>query len=165
MKSEEKGKAVREAFPEDAARQMAKEIRAETNFENWFDISMSMAKWAWSKRAIVNAYAYEALAKELEETKANAQEDLEIMQNQALEIGRLAKDLAIAREALEFYADPEKWINRKAQFWERTCPKSKGDEEMILGYKHPTTDWSGTVVVGGKTARKALKQTETKGEA
>lgn len=59
-----------------------------------------------------------------------------------------------AEKMISFYADPESWINRiiEKDVWSSVVP----DEEMILGYKHPGTDWNGTVRAGGKKAREYL---------
>ena len=63
-------------------------------------------------------------------------------------------------DELGYYADPENWIKRTGEAWNKCCPKSKGDEEMIRRYKHPGKDWFGTVVVGGKRARQAIQETK-----
>jgi len=62
------------------------------------------------------------------------------------------------REALEFYADPENYIERYKDHWVHSTPCQKGDREFIKQYKHPGTEWIGTVGVGGKRAREALKE-------
>jgi uncharacterized Zn finger protein (UPF0148 family) len=64
------------------------------------------------------------------------------------------------REVLEFYANPEKWIKRNEESWRTSNPREFGDDEMIMKYKHPNTDWVGTVRVGGKRARALLKELE-----
>jgi len=61
-------------------------------------------------------------------------------------------------EALSFYASPENWIERTSDSWDRSDPRYKGDLELIKNYKHPKTDWKGTVSVGGKRAREALQK-------
>lgn len=57
------------------------------------------------------------------------------------------------KKALMMYADPESWIKRDKSCWHRCVP----DYELILNYQHPNTDWVGTIEVGGKRAREALK--------
>lgn len=71
------------------------------------------------------------------------------------------KKLAIAKEALEYYGDPESWIERHKHSWDRSNPYKKDDRELIKDYHHPNTDWVGSVVVGGKRAREALKKLES----
>lgn len=66
-----------------------------------------------------------------------------------------AKNQKLA-DALKFYANPESWIDRNKDSWKKSRPK--GDDEMLRDYKHPETDWTGTVVVGGKKAREVLKE-------
>lgn len=51
------------------------------------------------------------------------------------------------------YGDPESWIKRNGDAWNKSSPREKDDQELIRGYKHPERDWIGTVVVGGKLAR------------
>lgn len=60
------------------------------------------------------------------------------------------------RDALRFYGDPENWIKRNIDSWETSNPREYGDSEIIQKYKHPNTDWTGSVVIGGKRARQAL---------
>ena len=57
------------------------------------------------------------------------------------------------RKSNEFYADPESWIKRTGEAWNKSSPREKHDGETIRHYKHPYKDWIGTVVVGGKLAR------------
>jgi hypothetical protein len=75
----------------------------------------------------------------------------------ALTVLSLIEELTAYRECLEFYADPENWIKRYTNHW-----VAKGgphlDDEMILDYKHPGTDWVGTITVSGKRAREVLKK-------
>lgn len=61
-------------------------------------------------------------------------------------------------EALEFYANPENWIERHTVTWHHIDPRNTSDGEQILNYHHPGTDWVGTVYVGGKKARAVLEQ-------
>ena len=61
---------------------------------------------------------------------------------------------------LNYYADPEMWMIKDKYSWRKSSPKSHGDDEMILGYEHPNRDWKGTIVVGGKRARQAIKETK-----
>jgi uncharacterized protein YmfQ (DUF2313 family) len=63
-------------------------------------------------------------------------------------------------EALEYYADPENYILRNIQEGEWTTIMPVSDKEIIRNYKHPETDWVGTINVCGKTARKALQDVE-----
>lgn len=60
------------------------------------------------------------------------------------------------KDALCFYADPENYIDRKKDSWDKKYPEN--DSEMIRNYNHPNTDWVGTIVVGGKKAREALSK-------
>jgi len=67
----------------------------------------------------------------------------------------LEQKLAVAVEALEFYANPETYIETHNDIYLKIEPKH--DEELIRHYRHKTKkDWVGTVKVGGKRARKAL---------
>ena len=70
----------------------------------------------------------------------------------------LKKKLSEAVEVIKFYGNPEKWINRHKDSWDKCSPKNFGDEEAIADYAHPRTDWIGTVVVGGEMARAFLKE-------
>ena len=81
------------------------------------------------------------------------------------EITALKAEVKELRECLEFYADPEHWIKRDKHCWKRTSPKEHGDYIMILNYKHPNTDWIGTVEVGGKMATEILAKHKKEGEA
>lgn len=76
-----------------------------------------------------------------------------------------AKELALKdkvieelKRAVEFYADKENWIIRNKAGWVPGNPRHVGDEEQILNYEHPGTDWVGTVRVGGKLARATLSE-------
>ena len=69
----------------------------------------------------------------------------------------LKKKLSEAVEVIKFYGNPESWIKRHKDSWDKCSPKYFGDDETIFDYAHPKTDWVGTVVVGGKMARAFLK--------
>lgn len=62
------------------------------------------------------------------------------------------------KECLEWYGNPENWIIRKGDAWNKSNPKEHGDDEMIRHYKHPEKEWEGTVTVGGKRARQVLRE-------
>ena len=94
------------------------------------------------------------ICSELEE-EAKKQPDV-VFICQRKEIEKLQEENKILREVLEFYADPEKWIFRREDTWSKVDPKWHGDGELIKKYKHPKTDWIGSVEVGGKRAREAL---------
>jgi hypothetical protein len=81
----------------------------------------------------------------------------------AREISKRDAVIKVMREALEFYGSPESWIIRDKHAWRKSSPKSHGDDEIILNYKHPNRDWVGTVTVGGKKARSALASIQAEG--
>lgn len=62
-----------------------------------------------------------------------------------------------AKALAEFYGDPETWIDRSKNDWKRSYPKN-ADEELMRDYKHPGTDWVGSIVVNGKNAREFLEK-------
>lgn len=65
--------------------------------------------------------------------------------------------LAKAMEALEFYADPETYIECHNDCYLSVTPPN--DEELIRHYQHKKRiGWTGSVKVGGRRARKALKE-------
>jgi|SRR5690554_492537 len=81
------------------------------------------------------------------------------------EIEALKEANKVLREAVEFYGDPEMWMIKDKHSWRKSSPKSHGDDEMIINYQHPRRDWVGTIIVGGKLARKAIaKANEIIGE-
>ena len=69
------------------------------------------------------------------------------------QLSKLRAQLDEAEKVVAFYADPEKWILRKGEAWNKCDPKVYGDDEIIRHYKHPDKDWTGTITVGGKKAR------------
>jgi hypothetical protein len=75
-------------------------------------------------------------------------------------IKALEEMLESARGVISFYGNPESWIERTSDSWDRSDPRYKGDLEQIRNYKHPKTDWRGTISVGGKRAREWLRQNE-----
>lgn len=75
------------------------------------------------------------------ESKLKAQQEL---------IDRLEKENKELKECAEFYGNPENWITRRESSWDKTDPIWHGDSELILGYRHPNTEWIGSVTVGGK---------------
>jgi len=77
------------------------------------------------------------------------------------EIKILNEQLIEYRQVLEFYADPENYLKRNEDAW---VYRQLEDEETIRSYKHPNTDWTGTVKVGGRRARKALNDLRKGGE-
>lgn len=70
------------------------------------------------------------------------------------ELETTKKQLAEAVEVIKFYGDPETYIKRYTLGWEPVNPGN--DNEQILGYQHPGTDWRGTISPGGKRARQFL---------
>lgn len=83
------------------------------------------------------------------------------------ELTQVKVKLSIAMRMVEkleksnaFYADPEKWMRKDRDGWSKNSPRSHGDEELIMRYHHPKTDWVGTIDVGGKLARQAIKEVE-----
>lgn len=76
---------------------------------------------------------------------------------------QLAQQKALLNEAvgvIEFYGDPEKWMIKKAESWDKSDPRNHGDSELIKDYHHPDREWVGSVVVGGKRAREFLEKKE-----
>lgn len=90
---------------------------------------------------------------EQQQSKLKAQQEV---------IDRLEKENKELKECAEFYGNPENWITRRESSWDKTDPRRHGDSELILGYRHPNTEWIGSVTVGGKRAREALAKMEAK---
>jgi hypothetical protein len=79
--------------------------------------------------------------------------------NQLIEhIKKLEAQLASAKEVIKYYGDPEQWMEKTAESWKKTNPSRHGDKEIIKNYKHPNSEWTGTISVGGKKARLWLKE-------
>jgi hypothetical protein len=76
------------------------------------------------------------------------------------EIATLKAAVLQLSEALEYYGDPENYIERFKDHWVHSSPCQKGDRVFIKNYKHPETDWIGTVGVGGKRARETMARYE-----
>lgn len=89
---------------------------------------------------------------------------LDDLDAQESELTKLRKRVEVLEEALSFYGNPESWIIRDKHAWRKSSPRSHGDDENILDYHHPNRDWVGTVAVGGKRAREALKRSRELGE-
>lgn len=69
----------------------------------------------------------------------------------------LEQELAKAIKTLEFYGDPETYIETHNDLYIKIEPKN--DEEVIRSYKHKKKiGWVGTVRVGGKLARQTLAE-------
>jgi hypothetical protein len=111
------------------------------------------------KRLKAELAAKDAEIAELKEKLKAERNDVLYMDKQFNEAKELIKEM---RDALAFYGDPEKWISRNINHWQRANPRIHGDEQVIRGYSHPGTDWVGTVTVGGKLARKTLKENTDK---
>lgn len=76
---------------------------------------------------------------------------------QTIKLEQLEKENKILRECVEFYADPEVYIETHNDCYFKIEPKN--DNEIIRHYEHKQKiGWIGTVKVGGKKAREALKQ-------
>jgi hypothetical protein len=74
------------------------------------------------------------------------------------ELASAKEQLKEARSVIEFYGNPESWIKRTGEAWNKSTPFEKGDSELIRHYKHPKRDWTGTINVGGKRAREFLSK-------
>lgn len=81
-------------------------------------------------------------------------------QDQEDRLAKLTHQRDTLKKCAEFYADPENYILRNIQEGEWTTIMPASDKEIIRNYKHPETDWVGTINVCGKTARKALQDVE-----
>lgn len=81
-------------------------------------------------------------------------------QDQEDRLAKLTRQRDTLKKCAEYYADPENYILRNIQEGEWTTIMPASDKEIIRNYKHPETDWVGTINVCGKTARKALQDVE-----
>jgi hypothetical protein len=71
------------------------------------------------------------------------------------ELATLKQRLAEAETLLEWYADPENYIRRNHDGWKRVdC----ADDELIKNYRHPQTEWIGSVSVSGRRAREYFQR-------
>lgn len=102
----------------------------------------------------------ERLSKENEQLKQWRSQDQSSIEKKDHEITQLKVKLEKAKEALRFYGDAEHWIKREPDSWNKVSPREHNDSEIIKNYAHPKTDWVGSVVVGGKRARAALREIE-----
>jgi len=98
------------------------------------------------------------IEKTFENSKKTYEEDLHFQCAAYEDIPYLLALVKKYKEALEFYGDRETWIIRDRASWYTKTQKQLSDQDMQLDYKHPGTDWVGSVVTAGKRAREALKE-------
>jgi hypothetical protein len=80
-------------------------------------------------------------------------EVLEIANHFEQKLKDLEARLFDAEKVIGFYADPENSIKRYDDGWSNVDCLIDRDGETIMKYRHPNTDWVGTVKVHGKRAR------------
>ena len=82
------------------------------------------------------------------------------IKNLEQELQKTREQLEKAEKVIEFYGNPETYISRNISAGLISYVNLLEDREQIREYKHPDTDWLGTVNVGGKRAREALAKVE-----